>query len=406
MSFLLSDYIINIVDCLHSTAPYEDRGAHLIRTSDIQNGRLILEITKKVSNETYSIWTQRAIPQEGDIIMAREAPVGGVGIVPKDTKLCLGQRTVQIIPNRELVDPYYLLYSLNHPKSQSKLNKISSGSTVKHINVKDIRNFEVPLTVPSLAKQRHIGNKIKLFDAKIQSNKDLVKSFELYSNLVFHKWFIEFNFPDKNGNPYKNSGNIMVESDGNSIPKEWAYNFLGNNDHFIILNIGVEPFSGKKKYVTTRDVENSNLSGNLEEVEFESRTQRANMQPVERSVWFAKMKDTKKRIDVIDFQDFENYIFSTGFAGIKCSELFFAYISSFVNRDEFERQKDNFSNGSTQKAINDSNIRKIKILIPDDETLQKFNKIILPLKRMIFEAKKENRLLETMRDLLIVKLIR
>lgn len=219
MSFNLSDYIVEIVDCLHATAPYTEKGHALIRTTDIQNGRLLLEQTMRVSDATYEKWTQRSVPEEGDLIMAREAPVGAVGIVPKNTKVCLGQRTVQIIPDRDVIYPKYLLYALTHPKTQRLIERYTVGSTVKRINVRDILKLNIPLNLPGLETQKDIADNIYLYDEKIQLNRDLMIQLETYAQLLFRKWFADFNFPNENGKPYKDSGGDMIEVGGKLIPK-------------------------------------------------------------------------------------------------------------------------------------------------------------------------------------------
>src|SRR5262245_12463014 len=94
-----------IVDCAHKTAPIPAEGYPSIRTPNIGRGRLILDGVNRVSEETYRNWTRRAEPRHGDLIFAREAPVGNVAIVPPGQNVCLGQRTVLIRPDRLKVNP-------------------------------------------------------------------------------------------------------------------------------------------------------------------------------------------------------------------------------------------------------------------------------------------------------------
>ena len=111
------DEIANVVDCEHKTAPkIETSEFYSIRTPDIKNGRLLYEQANRVTEETYELWTRRAVPEEGDIILAREAPVGEVGWIDKDHKICLGQRTVLIKVHSPNIDKKYLLYSFVSPK--------------------------------------------------------------------------------------------------------------------------------------------------------------------------------------------------------------------------------------------------------------------------------------------------
>ena len=133
-----------IVDCEHKTAPTQEAGYPSIRTPNIGRGYLILDGVNRVSEATYREWTRRATPQAGDLIMAREAPVGNVAIVPPGLSPCLGQRTLLIRPNRAKVHPEYLNYLLNGPEVQSIIHAKTNGATVPHLNMKDVRGLRLP----------------------------------------------------------------------------------------------------------------------------------------------------------------------------------------------------------------------------------------------------------------------
>ena len=107
-----------IVDCLHATASFQDEGYPMVRTPNIGKGRLNLEGVYRVSQETYEKWTRRAVPQIGDLILAREAPAGNVAIVKEGQQVCLGQRTVHLRPDPTRMDPDFLCYFLLAPKQQ------------------------------------------------------------------------------------------------------------------------------------------------------------------------------------------------------------------------------------------------------------------------------------------------
>ena len=116
----LKDACEFIVDCLHSTAPIQSEGYPLIRTPNIGKGRLDLADVYRVSEETYQTWTKRAVPEPGDLILAREAPAGNVAVVKEGEKVCLGQRTVHLRPDMTTVDPDFLCYFLLAPEQQGK----------------------------------------------------------------------------------------------------------------------------------------------------------------------------------------------------------------------------------------------------------------------------------------------
>ena len=149
-----------IADCEHKTAPTQESGTPSIRTPNIGKGELILDGGKRVSDDTYEAWTRRAEPQAGDLILAREAPAGNVAVIPKDTRVCLGQRTVLIRPKRDVIDPFFLAYLLLEPTTQLRLQGHATGATVQHINLKDIRNFRVG-SIPDLALQNQIASQAR-----------------------------------------------------------------------------------------------------------------------------------------------------------------------------------------------------------------------------------------------------
>ena len=144
-----------IVDCEHKTAPTQEDGIPSIRTPNIGKGNLILEGVYRVSEATYTEWTRRAEPRAGDLIFAREAPAGNVGVVPPNLRLCLGQRTVLIRPSRSFFVSEFLALLLLCPAMQKTLLGHSRGATVQHVNMKDIRALNVG-AIPSLLLQAEI----------------------------------------------------------------------------------------------------------------------------------------------------------------------------------------------------------------------------------------------------------
>ncbi|MBC7879595.1 MAG: restriction endonuclease subunit S [Anaerolineales bacterium] len=175
-----------IVDCEHKTAPIQEEGYPSIRTPNIGRGYFILDGVNRVSDETYKRWTRRAIPQVGDLIFAREAPAGNVAVIPKDLEPCLGQRTVLIRPNKKVFKPYYLMWLLLSDNVQKFFVHNSKGSTVVHVNMKDIRGLKIN-NIPPLDEQRAIVGRLEalsaetgrleeIYQSKVESLEELKKS--------------------------------------------------------------------------------------------------------------------------------------------------------------------------------------------------------------------------------------
>lgn len=163
----LTDLTKTVVDCEHKTAPLADQGYPSIRTPNVGKGVLNLEGVNRVSERTYMAWTRRATPEPGDLIMAREAPAGNVAVIPPNLKVCLGQRTLLIKPDRSTTNSEYLAALLLHPQLQERLLAKSAGATVTHVNMSDIRALPVP-HLPSLQEQLACAGRIGEVRTKVE----------------------------------------------------------------------------------------------------------------------------------------------------------------------------------------------------------------------------------------------
>jgi type I restriction enzyme S subunit len=161
---ILADITELIIDCEHKTAPTQEMGYPSIRTPNIGKGYLTLDNVYRVSEETYQEWTRRAKPQANDLILAREAPAGNVGIVPEGEKVCLGQRTVLIRP-KKTINSQYLAFYLLHPEMQKQLLSKSSGATVQHVNMKDIRSLKISY-FPSMEVQQKLAEALQSIQSR------------------------------------------------------------------------------------------------------------------------------------------------------------------------------------------------------------------------------------------------
>jgi len=148
-----------LVDCHNKTAPYSETGVPIIRTSNIRNGQFFFEDMKYVSEETYLFWSRRCVPESGDIIFTREAPMGEAAIIPNGKTFCLGQRTMLIRPMHSFISTDYLLLTLTEPHLLERASVHAIGSTVKHLRVGDVEELSIP--VPPLEEQFRIVRKVK-----------------------------------------------------------------------------------------------------------------------------------------------------------------------------------------------------------------------------------------------------
>jgi type I restriction enzyme S subunit len=210
----LSEVSSLIVDSEHKTAPKDPDGLHpLIRTTDLGKARADFRGAQRVSAAIHARWTARAIPSEGDLILAREAPVGGICRVPAEVSPVLGQRTVLVRPDPAAVDSGFLSYRLAAPDLQARLCEMSTGSTVPHLNMSDIRALTIS-DVPSLNTQRRIAMVLSAFDELIEINERRIEVLEDLARSLYREWFVRFRFPGHEDARF-------VDSALGAIPEGW-----------------------------------------------------------------------------------------------------------------------------------------------------------------------------------------
>lgn len=174
----LNDICTAIVDCEHKTAPEGDGYALSVGTRAMKDGRLVIDACKLVSEETYIGWSRRMTPVEGDLVLAREAPVGQVIRVPGSPRICLGQRTVLIRPDGARVHPRFLHYWLLGPDAQGPMAAQATGATVPHLNVEDIRRLDVSRLPQDRTHQRSAAETLGAIDDLIENNRRRVEVLE------------------------------------------------------------------------------------------------------------------------------------------------------------------------------------------------------------------------------------
>lgn len=282
----------------------------------------------------------------------------------------------------------------------------SSVSMTTRANLNNSILSNVTITLPSINEQKAIANILSSFDDKIEVNNKINENLENLAQVLYKHWFVDFEFPDENGNPYKSSGGIMVESELGLIPFGWKVEKLGKSSISNLVKSGIKEFIDKKIYLATADVTNTTITNHNTYINMGNKPSRANMQPKQNTVWFAKMKASRKLIRVSDESQslIDNYIFSTGFAGIECTKSL-NYVWSFVSSNEFDELKNSLATGTTQEAINNGVINNMNFLVPSKNILTKFENVVREFYNKKELNDRENLKLAEMRDLLLPKLM-
>jgi len=160
-----------------------------------------------------------------------------------------------------------------------------------------------------------------------------------------------------------------MEKNQAHIPDGWTLTSFVDKDLFRIIGSGIKHFNGEKEYFSTSSIDGNRILLPEQLITFKNRPSRANMQPIDDSVWFAKMKNTFKILKA-QKKEIEEVILSTGFSGIESEIVDCDYLMQILSSAEFNSQKNLLAEGSTQEAVNNTKIKEIKFLFPKSKTEQ------------------------------------
>jgi len=371
---ILEDFCELIVDCPHSTAPDEGSGYPLIRTPNVGRGRLILEGVHRVSQNTYNERNFRAIPQDDDLIFAREAPAGNVAVIKNGEKVCLGQRTVLIRPDKNKVDADYLAYYLLSPEQQYGLLGTANGATVAHVNIPVIRNLKICL--PDLATQRRISSILSQYDSLIENCRCQIKLLEEAAQRTYREWFVEMRFPGHE--------NVRME-DG--LPEGWKREQLCFLGEFT-----------RGKTITKTDTINGDVpvvAGGLEPAYYHNVSNTGS--PVitvsgsGANAGFSRLYHEKIWASDCSYLDSGS-----------TDNLYFVYCYLKDNK----KSLDNLQKGAAQPHVYAKDINALHLILPTENLLEKFENQVKPYFELISKLTKTIEFAKQSRDLMLPRLMR
>ena len=370
-TYKLKQLCSEIVDCVNKTAPTSDVPTpyKMLRTSDIRDGKINLENLNCVTKEVYEKWTRRGKLQKGDVIFTREAPLGEVGLVREEKNYFLGQRLVLFRANDKMCDGRFLMYSLLwHDNKQAIISK-GVGSTVAHLRVPECENIEIK--VPDLDAQHRIADILSAYDDLIENNQKQIKLLEEAAQRLYKEWFVDLHFPG-----HENTKIV----DG--VPEGWRRGLLKElisvnygKDHKKAPDDGNIPVYGSGGLM--RKCNKSLFSG--EAVLIPRKGSLNNIMYVDETFWtvdtmfYATMKQPHTAVFVYFF--------------VKAFDMYSMNIGAAVP-------------SMTAKILD-----AMDVVIPDKETLEKFDKCAKKYFNKIKTLQGQNERLKIARDLLLAKLM-
>ena len=396
--FLLNEVCELIVDCPHTTANDEGKGFPLVRTPNIGKGRLVYDGMHRVCEDVYNKRNARAIPQENDLIFAREATAGNVALIQKGEKVCLGQRTVLIRPNQEKVNPAFLTYFLLAPKQQYNLLSTANGATVAHVNLPTIRNLKIDL--PELPTQHRIATILSRYDSLIENYQKQIKLLEEAAQRLYKEWFVDLRFSG-----HENT-NII---DG--VPEGWEKKTI--DDVTCKITTGLNPRKnfvlgkGSNYYVTIKNMADNTLF-------LDDRCDRVDNEALEKINKRSDLKigdilfsgiGTIGRVALVDIPT-NNWNVSESVFTLRANDIVtkeFLYL--MLLSPDMQNYCQSNAHGAAQKGIRMADLKAYSFNLPPFGVIQKFTNLVTPTIKKVSSIRNQIRLLTEARDRLLPKLM-
>lgn len=397
---VLDNLCINITDGEHASVQNDNEGRYyLLSNKNIINGRIVItDNERRISKETFSKINKRTKLEKGDLVISTVGILGKLAIINDEHLSYDFQRSVGMIKcNENQLNTKYLYHYLNSDFVQLRLNYLSKGAVQKCLFISDLKKLEIDF--PEITIQQKIAKVLSDLDAKIEVNNKINAELEAMAKTLYDYWFVQFDFSDANGKPYKSSGGKMVYNEElkREIPDGWEVVNLSN-----IANITMGQSPPGESY-------NEEKNGT---VFYQGCTDFGNRFPTIRKYTtsptrFAKQGDillsVRAPVGTMNISK-EDCCIGRGLASLNSKDNCIAYLFGvMVNLKQiFDRRN---VNGTTFGSITKDDLFSLKVIKPSKEILLDFDKIVNPCFEKQNKLEEENQELASLRDWLLPMLM-
>jgi len=315
----------------------------------------------------------------------------------------------EVIDKNELL-PEYLMMWFSRPEFDRYARYHSHGSTREAFDWEDLCNVELP--VPSIEKQREIVAQYQAVANKISVNEQICEKLEATAQTLYKQWFVNFEFPNEDGKPYRSAGGTMVfnEELEKEIPEGWEMKDINS-----LCSIGSSKRIYEYEYVKDgipfyrgKEITLKKEGKNITEPYFISRNRYNELikkygKPQNGDILMTAV-GTIGSTYMVTSEDFYfkdgNVIWFKDFA-IEGANY---YLYDFMQSELFDNLINEITIGSTQSAITITTFGSQKLLLPNNEILISYSSISINLNELIRKMKNQNQKLMQLQALLLSQL--
>ena len=329
----------------------------------------------------------KRIVRKNDILISTVRPnQKHYGIIKNVAKNMVASTGFAVLtPKEDKVDPGYIYNYLIQDHITTYLHSIAESSTSTYPSIKPSVIGDLEVDLPPLEEQKTIAHILSTLDDKIEVNNQINKTLENMAQAIFKQWFVDFEFPNEDGEPYKPSGGEMVETELGMIPKGWEV---------VKLNSVVDICYGKNLPTKKLLSDGYPVFGGNGQIGFYSEYL------YEKSQVLIACRGAASGKVIVSLP----YSFVTNNSLIleqNGTTVTHEYLKQFCLEKEFY----NYATGSAQPQITIANLAKANILIPHRDLMNMFSLIRNSIDSKVLSLFNENNKLVDLRDTLLPKLM-
>ena len=312
----------------------------------------------------------------GDIVIAS----AGQGFTRGQVSFCnidtyINQSLIAIRANNILLNNKYLYYNLK--SRYNELRQISDSHSIRgSLTTKMIKDLIIKL--PSLEEQEKIANILSSLDDKIELNNEMNKTLEEMAQSIFKRWFVDFEFPNEDGEPYKSSGGEMVDSELGMIPKGWEVKKISE---LIEVKDGTHasPKVSKEGFplVTSKHIKGDRIAIEDAKIISEKDYLEVNKRSkVDTGDMLISMIGTVGLTYFVKEEEINFAIKNIGLFKTSQNKTLSEYFYLYLKSDNMKNYIEARLAGTTQKYISLGELRNIPVVLPNDSIIDKFKKVV------------------------------
>jgi len=405
----LSSLCTKIGDGLHGTPEYfSGTGYFFINGNNLEMGKI--EISKNTKTITETEYKKNYIAlSDKSLLLGINGSIGNMAFYNNE-KVMLGKSAAYLNFKTNINTFYYYYFQLKN--IQKYFYDVATGSIIKNLSLQSIQDFYVP--VPEETEWKNIISTLSSLDSKIELNNRINTELEQMAKTLYDYWFVQFDFPNNEGKPYKTSGGKMVRNEQlkREIPEMWKVQELSN----IIskTGTGLNPRKnfklgkGENYYITIKNVKNGKIifdesCDKIDDEALKIIDRRSDLQVGD--VLFTSIEPVG--ITYLIHEKPKNWNINESVFTIKPNyeKITSEYLFMLLSSDEMRAFTSNVSAGSIHKGIRHTVLKTFKIPYKDKTITEEFATLIKPILKRIYLIDNENQKLEELRDWLLPMLM-